>query len=186
MKSIATTIALLALIDETGAWWGNGHLLTSRVAFEILQADSPDVANDVENILLVLKKSDASWTNKEKDHAMVECVTFADDIKYKGGGYQSGWHFIDTPFLDQGGDISDYDFTFDTHNVTEAITSLSAWVNKDEGYEKTYEYDQIQTHGMKGHSEADGVSTAMRLLLHYVGDIHQPLHATSRVNHDYE
>ena len=38
---------------------------------------------------------------------------------------------------------------------------------------------------MKGHSEADGLSTAMRLILHYVGDIHQPLHATSRVNHEY-
>jgi len=25
----------------------------------------------------------------------------------------------------------------------------------------------------------------MRLLIHYVGDIHQPLHATARVNHDY-
>jgi len=25
----------------------------------------------------------------------------------------------------------------------------------------------------------------MRLLIHYVGDIHQPLHCTSRVNHDY-
>lgn len=103
---------------------------------------------------------------------MVECVTFADDIKYKGGGYQSGWHFIDTPFLDEGGDISDYDFTFDTHNVTEAITNLAAWVNKDDGYESTYEYEQIQSHGMKTHTEADGLSTAMRLLLHYVGDIH--------------
>ena len=38
---------------------------------------------------------------------------------------------------------------------------------------------------MKGHSEADGLSTAMRLILHYVGDIHQPLHATSRVNHEF-
>lgn len=31
----------------------------------------------------------------------------------------------------------------------------------------------------------DAQSTAMRLLLHYVGDIHQPLHCTSRVNKDY-
>lgn len=39
--------------------------------------------------------------------------------------------------------------------------------------------------GKKGHSEEDGLSTAMRLLIHYVGDIHQPLHATSRVDHEY-
>lgn len=143
MKSIATTLALLALIDETGAWWGNGHLLTSRIAFEILTTDSPDTATEVEKILAVLAASDAGWTKNEKDHPMVECVTFADDIKYKGGAYQSGWHFIDTPFLDEGGKISDYDFTFDTHNITEAITALSSWVNKDTGYEKTYEYEQI-------------------------------------------
>merc|ERR1711935_702483 len=34
-------------------------------------------------------------------------------------------------------------------------------------------------------TEEEGASTAMRLLIHYVGDIHQPLHATSRVNHEY-
>lgn len=31
----------------------------------------------------------------------------------------------------------------------------------------------------------DSLSAAMRLLIHYVGDIHQPLHATSRVDHNY-
>lgn len=116
---------------------------------------------------------------------MVECVTFADDIKYKGGGYQSGWHFIDTPYLDQGGSIDDYNFTPDAHNVTEAITSLNSWFNKEDGYENTYQYQQIMSHGLKTKTDMDGLSTAMRLLLHYVGDVHQPLHATSRVNHDY-
>ena len=38
---------------------------------------------------------------------------------------------------------------------------------------------------MSGHTEADGLSTATRLLIHYTGDIHQPLHATARVNHEY-
>jgi hypothetical protein len=37
--------------------------------------------------LAILKKSDPTWTVKEKDYPMVECVTFADDIKYKGGSY---------------------------------------------------------------------------------------------------
>lgn len=58
---------------------------------------------------------------------MVECATFADDIKNKGGRYQQGWHFIDIPYLDQGGKISDYDFTFDQHNVTEALGGIIKW-----------------------------------------------------------
>jgi len=41
------------------------------------------------------------------------------------------------------------------------------------------------TNGKKGHSVEDGLSTALRFLIHYTGDIHQPLHATSRVNHEY-
>jgi hypothetical protein len=41
------------------------------------------------------------------------------------------------------------------------------------------------SHGLPGHSVEDGLSTAMRLLIHYVGDIHQPLHATSRVDHEH-
>jgi hypothetical protein len=41
------------------------------------------------------------------------------------------------------------------------------------------------SHGIPGHTEADALSTGMRLLMHYVGDIHQPLHATSRVDPKY-
>jgi hypothetical protein len=41
------------------------------------------------------------------------------------------------------------------------------------------------SHGIKGHTEADAISTALRLLMHYTGDIHQPLHATSRVDSNY-
>lgn len=114
-----TSILTLAVLGEANAWWGNGHLLVARVAQELLDQETVD---KVEDILSVLKKSDPSWTHLEGDHPFVECVTFADDIKYKGGSYQSGWHFIDTPFLDEGGDVSDFpDFKIDDHTVVEAI-----------------------------------------------------------------
>ena len=82
--------------------------------------------------------------------------------------------------------ISDYpEFTPDTHNVTEAIGAITNWINMENDYMSSYEYEQIMSHGIKGHTEADGLSTAMRLLLHYAGDVHQPLHATARVDSDY-
>ena len=37
---------------------------------------------------------------------------------------------------------------------------------------------------LKGHEE-NARSFALRLLVHYVGDLHQPLHALSRVNSNY-
>jgi hypothetical protein len=59
------------------------------------------------------------------------------------------------------------------------------WMANEPGYKNTYMYEQIQSHGLSGHTEADGLSTAVRFLIHYTGDIHQPLHATARVNHEY-
>jgi len=75
-----------------------------------------------------MDKYDAKLTKDEGKHVFVECATFADSFKYNGGFYQKGWHFIDTPYLDEGGKISDYDFTYDTHNITEAVNGLVGWV----------------------------------------------------------
>lgn len=35
------------------------------------------------------------------------------------------------------------------------------------------------------HNEEEARSFALRLLIHFVGDIHQPLHCTTRVNEQY-
>lgn len=130
----------MELTNSVQAWGGKGHLIVARIANDILEVDSPDTIEAIESILSVLKKSNPTWTIKEGKHSMVECVTFGDDIKRKGGGYQSGWHFVDTPLLDQGGKISDFNFKPDAHNITEAIDGIVAWFNKDAGYQNSYIY----------------------------------------------
>ena len=168
MKFFATI-----LISTAAAWWDNGHLIVSRIAYDILQQKSPEALDKVNSILSVLKKSDPSYTDHEGKYPFVECSTFADKIKYKGGSYQSPWHFIDQAYLDQGGTIKDFpDFQPDVHNVTEALASIRMWMTAEEGYKNTYVYDQIMSHGLSGHTEADGLSTATRFLIHYTGDIH--------------
>merc|ERR1712166_1643385 len=52
------------------------------------------------------------------------------------------------------------------------------------------EYQQIMQNlatisGAKSITEEEARSFAFRLLIHYSGDIHQPLHATARVDHEY-
>ena len=42
------------------------------------------------------------------------------------------------------------------------------------------------THGPAGTNKADKFSIAMRFLIHYVGDAHQPLHGTTRVDADHK
>jgi hypothetical protein len=85
-----------------GAWFGKGHLLTARVANDLLEENSPETIRHIETILNVLKETNAEWVQKEGHHPMVECATFADDIKNKAraGYFQSPWRFVDQPYLD--------------------------------------------------------------------------------------
>jgi len=87
MKFTIPLVALAGLTTEVQAWWGKGHLLISRIANDILKEKSPETINKVENVLSVLHKINPNITHKEGMHPLVECATFADDIKYKGGEY---------------------------------------------------------------------------------------------------
>lgn len=175
----------MALATESAAWWNNGHLITARIAYDYIMDESPATMTAINSRLQFLKDSDASWTVNEQDHPMVECATFADFIKYKGGSYQKNWHFTDNPYLDQGGSISDYDITFDMHNVTDIMPGLANWLKEEGDYTSDFAYQTIMDHRYGDATEDDAKSTALRLLIHYAGDVHQPLHATSRYNSDY-
>jgi hypothetical protein len=76
-----------AQVGTASAWWDNGHLLVSRIAEDILTAQNPDVLAKALDILSVLKKSDPSYTQYEDKHPFVECATFADKIKHRGGDW---------------------------------------------------------------------------------------------------
>jgi hypothetical protein len=99
MKIVKTAV-FSAMIGATNAWWGTGHLLVARIANNLLEKQSPSTLSNVESLLKVLELSDPTYTKDEGNHPFVECTTFADDIKNKGGAYQSGWHFVDQPYLD--------------------------------------------------------------------------------------
>ena len=106
----------------------------------------------------------------EKDHMFVECATFADDIKDKGLNDQSPWHFIDQPFFDEGYNTTVYPEQF---NVTWSIDYMHKNLKAEKKNEDT------------GVTWALGDAFNMRLLIHYVGDMHQPLHTVSRFTKDF-
>jgi S1/P1 Nuclease len=120
-------------------------------------------------------------TDGEKDYPFVEAAPFADVIKYKGGGWQSNWHFVDIPYFDQGGNMNDFpDFKLDPKNISEAIPGITDWLQGKAGYQNSFAYTTIMN-AVKN-DEQKGKSYAVRLLIHYLGDIHQPMHALSRIN----
>lgn len=113
---------------------------------------------------------------------MTECATFADNIKGEGYSFQSGWHFIDQPYYNEG-NSGDYPFVMPEENTVNAMVSLTQWLSNDgSAYKDSYYYKTIKQYFP---DEEDARSFALRLVIHYVGDVHQPLHATTLVNDSY-
>ena len=108
-------------------------------------------------------------TSHEDKHSFVECATFADDIKKSGfAGATGAWHYIDHPFMD------DYD--------TEVLP---------EHYNVTWSVGYMKEQLMKAVVPGPGVKRSLgdsfniRMLIHFTGDMHQPLHTTSRFSKDF-
>jgi len=112
-----------------------------------------------------------AFTTYEDQHAFVECASFPDSIKRRGWDDQSHWHFVDTPFYDgieESINPTDYNITWEINELKEALHFAEA--GSDTGF--------------TGVSYALADSFNLRLLIHYIGDIHQPLHATTRYTED--
>lgn len=88
----------------------------------------------------ILTDSNPNLTKLENKQPFVECAVFADDIKFKGGSYQSPWHFFDKPLLDEGGTAKDFDFEIPTSNVTGAINAIVDMFNEEPDYQNNQYY----------------------------------------------
>jgi hypothetical protein len=142
--------------------------------------------DSINEMLQYLRVSDPELTSHEDAHSFVECATFADDIKYHGGAWQSDYHFIDVPYVEEG-KASDYDIPdMKSRYLTLAIQNITDWLSgkNGTGYQDSYMYDYVQNR-LYPNDENNAKSYALRLLIHYVGDIHQPFHCESRYNKSY-
>jgi hypothetical protein len=173
----AQVFGITLLVSTISAWSINGHLFAANIAQDTLLATSPDSFDQASDILKPLEEYNATLTYREGDHAFVECATFADDIKYHGGAWQSDFHFeakLWTPESDTG----DYTGQIKKHNLTYGMESIVQWLSiRDDGsdYLDSYIYDYIQNRLYPGLPDV-AQSYALRMLIHYVGDMHQPFH----------
>jgi hypothetical protein len=140
-----------------------------------LQASNPDVLTKANSVLAILTKSQPNITYKENDYPFVECATLADDCKYGFGEFQSNWHYINDPYFDDGGNVTMYPkYGATTQNLSLAVSDIVMWLKHLPGYNTTLTYKSMT----KSFSENDAMSLALRFLIHYIGDYHQPLHCT--------
>jgi len=137
-------------------------------------------------MLSYLEAYDPELTYREVNHTFVECATFADDIKYHGGAWQSDFHFEDKIFQDKNDD-GVYNYDYNKHNMTYGCANLIQWLSvADDGeqYKESYMYDYIQNRLYPGEEDL-AKSYALRLLIHYIGDMHQPFHNEDFYNETY-
>lgn len=111
------------------------------MAYDILEKDNPDVLDKANDLLKVLQVADPKLTEKEQNYPFVEAAPLADWIKFRGGSWQSPWHFINIPFFNEGGNASDFeDFGASEKNITSAISGIMDWIRGRNGYENNFVY----------------------------------------------
>jgi S1/P1 nuclease len=171
-------------IASAHAWWDAGHMLVAAVAWNKMKPATRARAAQ----LLTLNPL-YGWLIRgapaglEDQFAFIRAATWADEIKkrrgYKSDGPDHGdrpppgpeasqnigytdhfrhkyWHFVDTPFSPDGTPLIDPS----TPNAQTQIAAFRAALSSDAS-------DDIKSYDLVW-------------LLHLVGDVHQPLHATSR------
>jgi hypothetical protein len=149
-------IIFMACVPNVHAWGCKGHQTVAYVAEKHLTPKARQMVDTLLGDNPIDPQLKRYCGNVGLD-AMADAATWADD--YRSLHSETGpWHFIDIPLGDKFGDVAK--FCGAGGCVTQAIEQQLA-ILKD------------QT------APSENRAMALRFLIHFVGDLHQPLHATS-------
>jgi hypothetical protein len=128
-------------------------MLVAQVAFDsgIMSASTVTSAQAI--IAEINKYAPAS-------NEFVSAAAWADDLKSEGNYLEANWHFIDLPVEDEANPPPTAPPNPPTENVAWAVSEGSSTVSSP----KSTLLDK---------------SRQLRFMIHFVGDVHQPLHAAS-------
>lgn len=152
----------------------------ATVAYNDLMENDPVALFWAEDLL---KLYDDKYTDKNEDfYKFIEAAAWADDIKKGYGSWQRFWHFVDIPYVDPRADPSEIELKPNhTMNISLALPDLCNWLC---GY-GDFNSPIVDSIMQRVANEAEGRSVALRLLMHYMGDVHQPLHVTELYSKKY-
>lgn len=151
----SSRVALAAAVAAAGlsraaAWWADGHMLVAQIAYNNLSSVSQNAVNALIDVL-------ALDYPKSPDFVTASC--WADDIKSMGVSQWNNDHYVDLPVV-KGAYWWDLPAVGNTTNAPWAINAAVATLSST-----------VSTNLDK--------ALQLRFLIHFVGDLHQPLHAAS-------
>ena len=154
---IAIGVTLLILITPiaSSGWGAGGHMMTASIAFDRLNPHAK--AKVIE--LLAIEIPPADEAAKSKD--FINASHWADDVRdYHEFDFMAPFHFINLPFTTDG-------------------TALPADLPKPDNILKGLQ-DNVAI--LRNSPDKAKQAQALRLIIHFVGDIHQPLHNVARIS----
>lgn len=160
---IAFAVILAVFVGNTMAWHGNGHYIVAHIAQTYLLQNNPDALNWA-NCLLEPYKDVCG----EDLYPFVESATWADKMKDQGWHLFDNHHFISNFWFDKGAIPK----TMDNNSYANIVFAIADNVN-------TLSSTKEDPYGSS--KSILGKSISLRTLIHFFGDIHQPLHAEERV-----
>jgi hypothetical protein len=166
--SVATDDSDLSMPDGTlfqQEFWSIGrHELIAGVADERIKSKTRERINEIMQPLGNLALSDiAGWADQIKRRKPTadddeETVNFLNDERNK---HEDKWHYVDLPLGADGYDREKYpDFT-EEEDVVQIINQCIASLKSKAAHTDSQRFSKIN---------------ALRLLVHLVGDVHQPVH----------
>ena len=146
-----TILALLLVTATARAWDAGGHMLVGQIAWEL---SSPQVRSAVGEMVATLD----SRYNDGQPYNFTTVSCWMDDLRAlpKKEYPWSAWHYVDSEKTDDG---KAFKLPAPPHVVWAIEENLKTLRNPQ--------------------SPADERAKALGMLFHWVGDIHQPLHATT-------
>ncbi len=157
-SGIALALVSFILLTPTVSlgWGAGGHMMVAQIAFARLNPRARAQAQD----LLALPINPVAVTAKSKN--FVSASHWPDDLRpFPEFDKFKPLHFIDIPFTTDGTALP----PVPTPNIVQALQ------------------DDVNT--LKTSTDKNAQAQALRFIIHFVGDIHQPLHCTARVTRDH-
>ena len=157
--AMAMCLSILVSAPTAGAWGCKGHQTVAYLAEKNLTPEALKMVNDIlkaHPIDPTLKR----WCGNDIFDLMADAATWPDDVRaqYKN----DAWHYIDIPRQAKKGPLAKY--CGSQGCVTEAITEQVA-ILKDKSADPAKRAD------------------AVRFIIHFVGDLHQPMHGVDNDDH---
>lgn len=166
LSSVAFAAAILGAPLAGKAWGTNGHAMVADIAMEILSDPKTGSPATVAKLQTLLPYAHAVDSGTLPVTSIADIASAADSWRAGGHPETTQWHFVDIPLQAPAfDDARDCHYADDGQSQVAAATCIVA---------KLPEFTAILADKSKSDQER---GFALAFVVHFVGDIHQPLHA---------